>query len=116
MTVDFSKIIGRSRKIADELKNGIGFLFSKNNVKHEIASGQLHGAHKVRIVGKDGNKDVTAEHVIIAVGARADAASVRSVRREVHHRLARGDDSSGTAQEDRDHWRRRHRMRIRGLL
>jgi len=71
MTVDFSKIIGRSRKIADELKNGIGFLFSKNNVKHEIASGQLLGAHKVRIVGKDGNKDVTAEHVIIAVGARA---------------------------------------------
>ncbi|MDB5174559.1 MAG: hypothetical protein JWN51_3332 [Phycisphaerales bacterium] len=69
--VDFSKIIGRSRGIADDLKKGIGFLFSKNGVKHEIASGQLLGPHRVRINGQDGPKDVTADHVIIAVGARA---------------------------------------------
>ena len=69
--VDFSKIIGRSRKIADELKNGIGFLFSKNNVKHEMGVGQLLAAHKVRITTSAGTKDVSAEHVIIAVGARS---------------------------------------------
>ncbi|HET6248843.1 MAG TPA: dihydrolipoyl dehydrogenase [Tepidisphaeraceae bacterium] len=69
--VDFSKIIGRSRKIADELKNGIGFLFSKNNVKHEIGTGQLLAAHKVRMTTKDGTRDVSADHVIIAVGARS---------------------------------------------
>ncbi|HWE94296.1 MAG TPA: dihydrolipoyl dehydrogenase [Tepidisphaeraceae bacterium] len=69
--VDFSKIIGRSRGIADDLKKGIGFLFSKNGVKHEIASGQLLGPHRVRINGPGGPKDVTADHVILAVGARA---------------------------------------------
>jgi dihydrolipoamide dehydrogenase len=69
--VDFSKIIGRSRGIADDLKKGIGFLFSKNGVKHEIASAQLLGPHRVRINGPGGPKDVTADHVILAVGARA---------------------------------------------
>src|SRR5665213_435503 len=71
VTIDFAKIIGRSRKIADELKNGIGFLFSKNNVKHEMGTGQLLAPHKVRITTQTGTKDVTAEHVIIAVGARS---------------------------------------------
>jgi dihydrolipoamide dehydrogenase len=71
LKVDFSKIIGRSRGIADDLKKGIGFLFSKNNVKHEMGTGQLLAAHKVRLTTKDGSKDLTADHVIIAVGARA---------------------------------------------
>jgi dihydrolipoamide dehydrogenase len=71
LKVDFPTIIGRSRKIADELKNGIAFLFSKNNVKHEMGTGQLLGAHKVRLTTKDGTKDLTADHVIIAVGARS---------------------------------------------
>ena len=69
--VDFSKIIGRSRKIANDLKNGIGFLFGKNNVKHEIGLGQLRGPHKVRITTPAGARDVTADHVILAVGARS---------------------------------------------
>jgi dihydrolipoamide dehydrogenase len=71
LSVDFSKVIGRSRAVADKLQKGIGFLFSKNGVKHEMASGQLLGPHRVRYMGKDGAKEVTAEHVIIAVGARS---------------------------------------------
>jgi dihydrolipoamide dehydrogenase len=69
--VDFSKIIGRSRAIADKLAKGIGQLFKKYDVKHEMATGQLLAPHRVRMTGKDGAKEVTAEHVIIAVGARA---------------------------------------------
>jgi dihydrolipoamide dehydrogenase len=36
-----------------------------------MATGQLLAPHRVRVSGKDGAKEVTAEHVIIAVGARA---------------------------------------------
>src|SRR5687767_6765172 len=39
--VDFSKMIGRSRGIADKLAKGIGSLFKKYDVKHELATGQL---------------------------------------------------------------------------
>jgi dihydrolipoamide dehydrogenase len=70
--VDFAKMIGRSRGIAEKLAKGIGHLFRKYEVKHEVGTGQLMGPHKVRITTKEGApKDVTAEHVMIATGARA---------------------------------------------
>jgi dihydrolipoamide dehydrogenase len=71
LKIDFSKLVGRSRGIANELSKGIGFLFSKANVKHEMGVGSVLAPHKVKIKGKDGEKEVTGEHIIIATGARA---------------------------------------------
>jgi len=67
ITVDFGKIIGRSRAVADKLSKGIAHLFRKYEVKHEMATAQLIAPHRVRY----GDKQVTAEHVVIAVGAKA---------------------------------------------
>ena len=69
--VDFSKIIGRSRTIADKLQKGIGHLFKKYLVQHEMGMGQVLGAHKVKVTTGGGTKEFTAEHIIIAVGAKA---------------------------------------------
>jgi dihydrolipoamide dehydrogenase len=69
--IDFAKIIGRSRQIAGKLSGGIAHLFKKYEVKHELATAQLLGPHRVKYTGKDGTKEVTAEHVIIAVGAKS---------------------------------------------
>jgi dihydrolipoamide dehydrogenase len=52
------------------LSNGIAHLFRKNEVKHEIGTAQLLGPHRVKVTGKDGTKEVTADHVIIATGAK----------------------------------------------
>src|SRR5258705_5444622 len=71
LKIDFARIIGRSRTIANKLQKGIGSLFSKYNVKHELATGQLLAPHRVRVNGKDGAKEVTAAHVILAVGSLA---------------------------------------------
>lgn len=68
--IDFTKLISRSRAIADKLSKGIAHLLRKYDVKHEPGAGQLVGPHKVKITGKDGSKEVTAEHVIIATGAK----------------------------------------------
>ncbi len=73
LKVDFSKVIGRSRSVADRLKNGVAHLFKKYEVKHEIATGQILAPHRVRFTNKEGSKEVTAEHVILAPGARATA-------------------------------------------
>ena len=69
--VDFAKIIARSRGIADKLQKGIGHLFKKYEVKHEIGTGTLLAPHRVKVTSKDGGKEYTADHVIIAVGAKA---------------------------------------------
>lgn len=69
--IDFSKVVGRSRAIADKLKKGIAHLFNKYEVKHELAIGQLVGAHRVKIIGKDSSREVTADHIILATGAKA---------------------------------------------
>jgi len=71
LKVDFAKIVGRSRTIADKLQKGIGSLFSKYRVKHEMGTGQLLGPHRVKVTAKDGTKEYTAEHIIIATGAKA---------------------------------------------
>jgi dihydrolipoamide dehydrogenase len=69
--LDFPRVIARSRAIADKLSKGIASLFHKYGVKSEMGTAQLIGAHKVRITGSDGKtKEVTGDHVIIAVGAK----------------------------------------------
>lgn len=71
LKIDFAKIIHRSRGITLKLQKGIASLFAKYNVKHELGVGQLVGAHKVKITTQAGPKEVTADHVILATGARA---------------------------------------------
>jgi dihydrolipoamide dehydrogenase len=70
LKIDFPKMIGRSRAIAEKLSKGIAHLFRKYEVRHEVGVGQLLAPHKVKITGPGGTKEVTAEHVVIAVGAR----------------------------------------------
>src|SRR5437763_2209567 len=69
--VDYSKMVARSRAIADKLAKGIAHLFRKYELKHRQGVGQLLKSHGVKITDKEGEEEVTAEHVIIAVGARA---------------------------------------------
>jgi dihydrolipoamide dehydrogenase len=69
--LDFAKLVQRSRAIADKLSKGIGFLFNKYGVQSAFGTGQLVGPHKVKITTKEGTREVGADHVIVAVGARA---------------------------------------------
>jgi dihydrolipoamide dehydrogenase len=70
LRVDFAKIVGRSRQIADRLSKGIAHLFRKYDVKHEAASAQLLAPGKVAVNGPDGSKQVTAANILIATGAK----------------------------------------------
>src|SRR5262245_58086521 len=70
LKLDFSKIVARSRGIADKLSKGIAHLFKKYDVKSEFGVGKVLGPHKVSVTTKDGTKEITADHVIVAVGAK----------------------------------------------
>ncbi len=67
---DFSKIIARSRSIADRLQKGVAHLFNKYNVKSEKGHGQLVAPHKVRLEANGKTQDLTADHILLAVGAK----------------------------------------------
>lgn len=68
---DFSKIIKRSRDVANKLSKGIEYLFKKNKVDHIGGTGRLAGKGVVE-VSKNGSPSdiVRAKHVIIATGGR----------------------------------------------
>jgi dihydrolipoamide dehydrogenase len=69
---DPTKVIARSRAVAKQLSNGVGFLLRKNKVAVFDGHGKLAGKGKVA-VAKDGKSvaDLTAKHIILATGARA---------------------------------------------
>jgi dihydrolipoyl dehydrogenase len=71
LKIDFPAIIGRSRTIADKLSKGIAHLFRKHDVKHEMGTAVVLAPHKVRMTTNSGSSEVTAEHIVIATGARA---------------------------------------------
>lgn len=65
--VDVKKLIARSRDVAGNLSNGIGFLMKKNNVN--VIEGDASFKDKnTLMVGK---KEVSFKYAIIATGARA---------------------------------------------
>ena len=73
LQIDFAKLIARSRSIADKLAKGVAHLFHKYGVQSEKGTGQLLAAHRVRLTTPKGSRDITADHVILASGAKATA-------------------------------------------
>jgi len=69
---DFSKIVGRSRSVADGMSKGIQFLFKKNKIDHIQGHGRLIDNKTVEVESSDGKKEKhSADHIIIATGARS---------------------------------------------
>ncbi|MEX2526312.1 MAG: dihydrolipoyl dehydrogenase [Gemmatimonadota bacterium] len=61
----------RSRRVADQMSKGVGFLFKKNKINHIDGYGRLLGNGKVEVEGKDGkNTTYSAKHIIVATGSR----------------------------------------------
>jgi len=74
ITFDAKKIVERSRKVAKQLSNGVGFLMKKNKITVFDGGATLAGGGKLD-VAKDGKSlgTLAAKHIILATGARARA-------------------------------------------
>ena len=67
---DWSKVVGRSRQVADRLAGGVEYLFKKNKVDYLKGFGSLEGPGKVG-VEKDGKREIyEAKNIIIATGCQ----------------------------------------------
>ncbi len=74
LAFDWSKIIGRSRGVADKMAKGIEFLFKKNKIDYLRGDGTFKDAKTVVVKGSDGKEAThTAEKVLIATGTSTRA-------------------------------------------
>ena len=69
---DWTKVIGRSRKVSGRLAGGIEFLFKKNKVDYVKGFGSIKGSKQVEVKKADGSIEILdAKNVIIATGAKS---------------------------------------------
>src|SRR6202451_692423 len=62
---DIAKIVERSRKVSQQLSNGVAFLMKKHKIAVIAGEAKLAGAGKL-IVTKDGKtQDVTAKNIVL---------------------------------------------------
>jgi dihydrolipoyl dehydrogenase len=60
----------RARKVAEQGSKGVGFLFRKHKIESVAGWGRLGGNGKVVVSGKDGDRTISAKHIILATGSR----------------------------------------------
>lgn len=71
-TFDFSKVIQRSRGVAQKMSGGISFLMKKNKVDVILGTAKVKPGKKVEVVDADGKTtEYAGNHIIIATGARS---------------------------------------------
>ncbi len=68
---DFSKIIKRSRDVAQQLSNGIAHLLKKNKVEVIMGEGRILNKNNLQITQDKQIINITTKNIIIATGARA---------------------------------------------
>jgi len=64
---DFTKVVQRSRNVADGMSKGVQFLMKKNKIDVIEGFGKLKPGKKVEVDGKE----YAADHIIIATGAKS---------------------------------------------
>ncbi len=71
-SVDFSKIIKRSRDVSSRIVKGVEFLMRKNKIDKYDGFGKLIDKNTIEVTDSTGKKNlVKAKNIIIATGARA---------------------------------------------
>ncbi|MGA1205027.1 MAG: dihydrolipoyl dehydrogenase [Opitutales bacterium] len=71
-SVDFEKVMARSRSVSDRMAGGIEFLFKKNKVEYLLGTGQISVPGIVEITaGPDKGKFLSAKNILVATGCKA---------------------------------------------
>ena len=68
---DFPSVIKRSRDVADGMSNGIAYLLKKNKIQVITGFGKLMPGGKVQVTDDQKKETYSAQHIIIATGARS---------------------------------------------
>lgn len=69
---DFTKVVKRSRSVAEGMSNGIKFLMKKNKIEVIMGEGTVKPGKKISVKDDKGSTtEYSAKHIIIATGGRS---------------------------------------------
>jgi dihydrolipoamide dehydrogenase len=69
LSFDWSKIISRSRGVANKLAGGIEFLFKKNKITYVVAEASFRDGHTIVARKADGTEEtLEGDHILLATG------------------------------------------------
>jgi len=68
---DIAKIVERSRKVAQQLSNGVAFLMKKHKITVISGDARLSGPGKVTVTKDGAASELAAKNIVLATGARA---------------------------------------------
>jgi dihydrolipoyl dehydrogenase len=68
---DIAKIVERSRKVAQQLSNGVAFLMKKHKIAVVSGEAKLAGQGKIAVSRDGKTTDYEAKNIVLATGARA---------------------------------------------
>ena len=71
ISYDLKAVVDRSRKVANQLSQGVGFLMKKNKVHSIMGTARLSGKGKVEVTSAKGVQILNAKNIVLATGARA---------------------------------------------
>ena len=72
VSVDVTKVVERSRQVAERLARGVEHLLKKNGVDVIAGHGRLAGGGRLEVADENGNHtQFSAKHIVLATGARA---------------------------------------------
>ncbi|HJW41396.1 MAG TPA: dihydrolipoyl dehydrogenase [Rhizomicrobium sp.] len=68
---DIAKIVERSRKVAQQLSNGVAFLMKKHKIAVIAGEAKLAGKGKLAVTKDGKTEEYAAKNIVLATGARA---------------------------------------------
>lgn len=68
---DLEAVVARSRGVAKQLNQGVGFLMKKNKITTLMGEARIASATSVDVTTKSKTETLKAKHIILATGARA---------------------------------------------
>jgi len=68
---DLAKIVERSRKVSQQLSNGVGFLMKKHKITVIAGEAKLAGKGKLAVTKDGATTEYAAKNIVLATGARA---------------------------------------------
>jgi dihydrolipoamide dehydrogenase len=74
LKLDYSAAVKRSRRVADRLTKGVGFLMKKNKIDVHMGAARFLDANTISVTYEDGStKELSAKDIVIATGASSMA-------------------------------------------
>jgi len=70
LKLDYGAAVKRSRQVSKRLTKGIDFLLKKNKITLYTGNAEFASPDTLKIVGNDGEEQISAPNIIIATGAR----------------------------------------------